>query len=88
MLGMMETTQVAARLEDAVVDFLDDLVDEGRFASRADVVRFAVARLHEAERRRAAGAAIARGYERLPQSDGQVDVAEANLRRLLAEESW
>lgn len=81
-------TQIAARLDSATVVFLDHLVADGRFESRAAAVRFALDRFRDVEERRATGQAIAEGYRRVPQADQDVDVAEANLRRLLAEESW
>lgn len=85
---MRTGTQVAARLERELTDFMDGLVADGRFASRADVVRYAVDRLYEAERRRAVGESIVDGYRRVPQPVEEVDLAERNLRRLLAEETW
>ncbi len=81
-------TRIAARLDDDDVKRLDELVAEGKFSSRAEAVRVAVQRLLEAEFRRATGEAIAAGYRRVPQSDEEVAAAEANLRRLVAEESW
>lgn len=81
-------TQIAARLDSATIEFLDHLVADGRFESRAAAVRFALDRFRDVEERRATGQAIAEGYRRVPQADQDVDVAEANLRRLVAEESW
>jgi Arc/MetJ-type ribon-helix-helix transcriptional regulator len=81
-------TQIATRLPDADVARLDDLVAQGRFESRADAVRAAVARFLDAERRRAIGEAIAEGYRRVPQTEDELAVAEANVRRLVTEEPW
>lgn len=80
--------QIAVRLEDDDVAGLDDLVSDGRFASRAEAVRAAVRRMLDAERRRAVGEAIADGYRRVPQSDDEVAAAEVNVRRLIEEEPW
>lgn len=81
-------TQIATRLPDGDVARLDALVEEGRYASRADAVRAAVATLLELERRRRVGQAIVDGYRRVPQTDTETAAAEANLRRLVSEEPW
>lgn len=81
-------TQIATRLSEDDVAQLDVLVAQGRFESRADAVRAAVASFLDAERRRRVGEAIAEGYRRLPQTDEELTVAEANVHRLVAEEPW
>jgi len=80
--------QIATRFDDETVAAVDQLVAAGRFGSRADAVRSAVVHLLEEERRRAVGEAIVNGYRRVPQDDDDVALAEANLRRLIAEEPW
>lgn len=81
-------TQLAARLDEAVVARVDELVRAGRFDSRAEAVRRAVEALVEVERRRQVGEAIADGYRRLPQGDEEVAGAEASARAMIAEEPW
>jgi Arc/MetJ-type ribon-helix-helix transcriptional regulator len=46
---------------------LAELVSEGRFDTKADAVRAAIASLLDTERRRNLGEAIANGYRRIPQ---------------------
>lgn len=87
-MGMAYGTQIATRLPEDDVARLDALVSEGRYASRADAVRAAVATFLEVERRRRVGEAIVEGYRRTPQSDAEVAQAEANLLRLVREEPW
>ena len=87
-IGMPFGTQIAVRLDEDDVARLDDMVSEGRFDSRAEAVRAAVRGMLDAERRRAAGEAIAAGYRRVPQSDDEVTAAEVNVRRLIEEEPW
>lgn len=48
---------------------LDDLVKNGRFATRSDVLRAALAQLLEEERQQAIDDAYRRGYERFPQEE-------------------
>ncbi len=81
-------TQIAVRLDDELVERLDELISQGRFDSRAEAVRQAVGWMLEAERRRAVGEAIVEGYQRIPQTDEELAIAEANVRRLIDEESW
>lgn len=86
--GMAAGTQIAVRLDEDDVDRLDEMVSQGRFDSRAGAVRAAVRWMLEAERRRSEGEAIVDGYRRIPQSDDELAIAEANIRRLIEEEPW
>ncbi|MEO6121758.1 MAG: hypothetical protein ABIW46_05730 [Acidimicrobiales bacterium] len=61
---------------------------EGRFANRTEAVRFAISQLVEHERRCAVGEAIVAGYARFPETEEELATADANLRRLIAEEPW
>jgi len=56
-------------MTDRDVAALDDLVAGGRFASRSDAVRAALARLLEEERERAIDEAYRRGYGDQPQQE-------------------
>lgn len=87
-LGMAFGTQVAARLPDDDIEGIDALVAEGVFESRAEAIRVAVERLLEAERQRRIGDAIVDGYRRIPETDEELAIAEANTRRLIEEEPW
>lgn len=80
--------QIAVRLPKEALDQLDALVDSGRFSSRAEVARTAIAELLDNERRRAVGDAIAEGYRRIPQTKEELAGAEANARAMILEEPW
>lgn len=67
---------------------LDEVVARGDFASRAEAVRMAIARLVDGERRRREGAAIADGYRRLPQTDDEVERATAAAIASIHQEPW
>ena len=86
LIGMSE--QIAVRLADGQVAFLDELVAAGRFASRAEAVRSAIDALADAERRRSIGAEIVAGYTRTPQTDEELAGAEAAALASIAEEPW
>jgi Arc/MetJ-type ribon-helix-helix transcriptional regulator len=70
------------------MESIDDLVAQGRFSSRADLVRTAVTALVEQEQRRAVGEAVVEGYRRIPQTDEDVAEATARAIRSIHEEPW
>jgi Arc/MetJ-type ribon-helix-helix transcriptional regulator len=82
------TIQLALRIPDELATELDGLVSAGRFASRTEAVRNAIADLVEREGRRAVGDAIVAGYRRFPETAEEQATAEQNLRRLIIEEPW
>jgi Arc/MetJ-type ribon-helix-helix transcriptional regulator len=63
-------------MTDRDVAALDELVADGRFASRSDALRAGFARLLDEERERAIGDAYRRGYGEQPQEEwvGQVGI--------------
>jgi len=63
------TIQVPVRLTHEDVSALDELVKHGRFATRSDVLRTALAQLLEEDRQKAIDDAYRRGYERYPQEE-------------------
>ncbi|CAN5262557.1 hypothetical protein BH23ACT9_BH23ACT9_37680 [soil metagenome] len=67
---------------------LDELIEEGRFTSRADALRQVVRSYLDSERRRAEGEAIIEGYRRIPQRDEEFAGAQASARAMIAEEPW
>jgi Arc/MetJ-type ribon-helix-helix transcriptional regulator len=81
-------TQLAVRLDDDTVAQIDELVRSGRFASKTEALRVAMASYLENERRRQVGEAIAEGYRRIPQSEEELLVAEQSARAMIAEEPW
>jgi Arc/MetJ-type ribon-helix-helix transcriptional regulator len=81
------TTQLVARVPDAVLEAVDGLVETGVFTSRSEAVRAGLEALVERERRAAVGRAIVAGYERVPQDDDLL-WPDANTAALIAEEPW
>lgn len=84
--GMSE--QVAIRLPDQQLAFIDELVGGGRFPSRAEAIRTAIAAMIDAEHRRALGRRIVEGYERTPQTDQELASAAAAATASIADEPW
>lgn len=80
--------QIAVRLPEETLRELDESVQTGAFPTRADAVRTAVTQLLDRLRRERTSAAIVAGYQRLPQTDEEVAVAEAAAVRSINEEPW
>jgi putative addiction module CopG family antidote len=81
------TIQMAVRLPDEMVKQIDQLVDDGRYESRAEAVRAALHRLLEDLREQQLDAAIVAGYQRLPDAPADAWVA-ASTEALVKEEPW
>jgi Arc/MetJ-type ribon-helix-helix transcriptional regulator len=82
------TDQLAIRVTNELMESIDKLVAQGRFLTRADLVRTAVAVFVEREQRRSIGEAIAQGYQRMPQTDEDLAEATARAIRSIHEEPW
>jgi Arc/MetJ-type ribon-helix-helix transcriptional regulator len=80
--------QIAVRIPDGLAESLNELVESGRFETRADAVRTALEALIDAERRRRIGDVIAEGYRRIPQDDDEVRAATRAAIRSIHEEPW
>lgn len=80
--------QLVTRIPDALAEQVDRLVDDGVVASRSEAVRLGLERLVDRERRRRIGEAIVDGYRRIPQTDEELEWADAATRDMMAEESW
>lgn len=80
--------QLVTRIPDALAEQVDRLVEAGVVASRSEAVRLALERLVDRERRRRIGQAIVDGYTRMPQTDEELEWADAGARDMFAEESW
>ena len=83
----MPRKQVLVQLTDELVRKLDELGEEtgrSRSAMVRDAVERYVVRESEAEKDRR----LIDGYTRFPDDGEFVAMAEANLRRLIEEESW
>ena len=86
--GMTATEQIAVRLPDELLRQLDDMVNRGRFASRAAGVRAGLESLARLEREEAIALAIVEGYRRLPPTSAEDASALASLREAIMEEPW
>lgn len=80
--------QIAVRLPNDLAESLEQLVETGRFETKADAVRTALEALVDAERRRRIGEVIADGYRRIPQDDNEVQAATRAAIRSIHEEPW
>lgn len=82
------TTPIPTRFSDEELAMIDRLVAQGVGKNRSDVVRRAVERLDEVERRARVGDAIASSYRDHPQSSGDDGLAIANAIAMTEAESW
>ena len=80
--------QLVTRVDDRLVEQIDELVDQGVVASRSEAVRFALADLIDRHRRRRIGSEIVEAYRRLPQTEAELGWADDATRRMIAEEPW
>lgn len=80
--------QLVTKVDDAVAAAIDELVAEGQFDSRSDVVRTSLTALLDERRRAAVGAKILAGYEQAPETADELAQAEAMARSMIAEEPW
>ena len=71
-----------------MVDAVDELVQAGEVKSRSEAVRVGLQRLVDERHRIAVGRQIVEGYQRVPETDQELDWAEANTQRLVDEEPW
>ena len=81
-------TQLVARVDPALLAAIDELVASGEVASRSEAVRIGLERLVDERRRAAIGRQIVEGYKRIPETEEELAWAEANARRMIAEEPW
>ena len=77
-----------ARVPDAMVDDVDELVADGVVANRSEAVRVGVEQLVDRHRRSKVGREIADAYRRLPQSDDESGWTDAAAAAMIAEEPW
>jgi Arc/MetJ-type ribon-helix-helix transcriptional regulator len=81
-------TQVVARVPEALLRAVDELVARGVVESRSAAVRVALESLVDGRRRAGVGAAIVDGYRRRPQTDDEVGWADEATRQMVGEEPW
>ena len=80
--------QLVTRVDDRLVDEIDELVAHGVVASRSEAVRLGLQALIERHRRFRTGQAIVEGYRRLPQTEADVGWVDEATRRMIADEPW
>lgn len=80
--------QMVTRVDDETARAIDQLVADGVVASRSDAVRWGLQVLLERHRRARIGAAIAEGYQRRPQTAGELGWADEATVAMIAEEAW
>ncbi|MGH8933583.1 MAG: ribbon-helix-helix domain-containing protein [Egibacteraceae bacterium] len=74
--------QIAFRIADELADAIDKLIAQGRYQTRVEVLRTALASFVQTECRRAVDEAIVDGYRRMPESDDELAPAYAAAARL------
>lgn len=84
----MPTEQIAVRVPVDLLDALDDMVQRGRYVSRAAAVRAGLIALAEADRRHRIDENIVEGYTRVPPTPLEDAGARASLRDAIIEEPW
>ena len=80
--------QLVTRLDDRLVEQIDNLVASGVVASRSEAVRLGLTRLIDHHRRRQVGAEIVDGYRNRPQTADELAGLDAATRSLIEEEPW
>lgn len=80
--------QVAVKLPEAVVEEVDRLVREGRFANRTDAVRAALDRMLSEIREAQITVAIVQGYQRIPPTPEEDAWAKEAGDAMITEERW
>ena len=80
------STPVQTRLEDAELERLDAAIARGRFSSRSEALRAALALALDAEREREIVAAYERGYGEHPQEEWAGDLGLSLLAAAVAAE--
>jgi hypothetical protein len=71
-----------------VADEGDRNFDVGSVSSHPEAVTPGVEELADRERRRQIGQAIVDGYTRIPQTDEEIEWADAATREMILEEPW
>lgn len=80
--------QLVTRVDDTVVERIDELVAEGVVASRSEAVRLGLETLLERTKRRRVATAIVDAYRRRPQTQSEVGWADEATARMIADEPW
>lgn len=80
--------QFVTRLQDSLAERVDSLVAAGVLASRSEAVRLGLEELTDRLERERIGRQIVEGYERIPQTEEELEGIDEELDEMLAEEPW
>ena len=80
--------QLVTRVEPALVEGIDGLIAAGLFETRSDVVRAAIERLLDRHRRDEIGRRIVEGYQRIPQTEEELEGVDEATIAMILEEPW
>lgn len=81
-------TQLVTRIDEALAAALDELIAAGVVENRSQAVRMGLEALVDRHRRDDAGRQIVEGYRLVPQTDAEVNWADGETARMIAEEPW
>jgi Arc/MetJ-type ribon-helix-helix transcriptional regulator len=81
-------TQLVARVDERLVEQVDNLVAEGVVASRSEAMRLGLEALVDRRRRQRIGARIVEAYRLRPQADEELAGLDEATRALVEEEPW
>jgi len=81
-------TQLVARVDDKILDAVDELVRKGVVSTRSEAVRLGLESLVDRFRRQQTARAIVEGYARQPQTHDELAGLEEATRALIEEEPW
>lgn len=82
------TTQIAVKLADSTVAAVDQLVEEGRIASRSEAVRLGLDHVVRTYADAAIDEGFARGFQRFPETATELADAERLARESISDEPW
>ena len=80
--------QLVTRIDDSTAEAIDELVASGKFSSRSEAVRAGIDRLLDESRRSKTALLILAGYQRLPETSDELDLARRATIAMIAEEPW
>ena len=80
--------QLVTRVDDSLVERIDELVADGVVASRSEAVRLGLETLVERTRRSRIAAEIVEAYRQRPQAESEVGWADEATARMIADEPW
>jgi Arc/MetJ-type ribon-helix-helix transcriptional regulator len=80
--------QLVTKVDDSMAMAVDELIANGQFASRSEAVRAGLSHVVEQSRRAATATAILAGYQRVPETDEELEQARLATIAMIEEEPW